>query len=104
MIFFSYPLKVLFKIRSDPIRSWVKVFFSSSSDSKSKKSTATPKRKKKDDDEAGTEDETGSGKPLDKSEEGKLQARFSRAVSELQFLGFIRPSKRKTDHVEKLTS
>jgi origin recognition complex subunit 3 len=33
----------------------------------------------------------------------KLQARFSRCVSELQFLGFIRPSKRKTDHVEKLT-
>ena len=40
---------------------------------------------------------------MDKTEEGKLQARFSRAVSELQFLGFIRPSKRKTDHVEKLT-
>ena len=33
----------------------------------------------------------------------RLQARFSRCVSELQFLGFIRPSKRKTDHVEKLT-
>lgn len=33
----------------------------------------------------------------------KYQARFGRCVSELQFLGFIRPSKRKTDHVEKLT-
>ena len=33
----------------------------------------------------------------------KLQARFSRCISELQFLGYIRPSKRKTDHVEKLT-
>ena len=33
----------------------------------------------------------------------KLQARFSRCVSELQYLGYIRPSKRKTDHVEKLT-
>lgn len=33
----------------------------------------------------------------------KFQARFGRCVSELQYLGFIRPSKRKTDHVEKLT-
>ena len=33
----------------------------------------------------------------------RLHARFSRAVSELQFLGFIKPSKRKTDHVERLT-
>lgn len=33
----------------------------------------------------------------------RLHARFSRAVSELQFLGFIRNSKRKTDHVERLT-
>jgi hypothetical protein len=33
----------------------------------------------------------------------RLHARFSRAVSEMQFLGFIRPSKRKTDHVERLT-
>ena len=32
-----------------------------------------------------------------------LQARFTRAVSALQFLGFIKPSKRKTDHVAKLT-
>lgn len=34
----------------------------------------------------------------------KFQARFGRCVSELQYLGFIRPSKRKTDHVEKLTT
>lgn len=33
----------------------------------------------------------------------KTQARFTRAVSELQFLGLIRPTKRKTDHVERLT-
>jgi len=33
----------------------------------------------------------------------RLHARFNRSVSELQFLGFIRPSKRKTDHVERLT-
>ncbi|KAK7492009.1 hypothetical protein BaRGS_00016673 [Batillaria attramentaria] len=32
-----------------------------------------------------------------------LQARFIQAVSELQFLGFIKPTKRKTDHVARLT-
>ncbi|KAL5011062.1 hypothetical protein ScPMuIL_013367 [Solemya velum] len=32
-----------------------------------------------------------------------LQARFIRAVSELQFLGFVKPTKRKTDHVARLT-
>ncbi|XP_078486467.1 origin recognition complex subunit 3 [Ciona intestinalis] len=31
------------------------------------------------------------------------QARFIRAVSELQLLGFIKPTKRKTDHVQRLT-
>jgi len=41
----------------------------------------------------------GSGSGVDP----RLHARFNRAVSELQFLGFIRPSKRKTDHVERLT-
>ena len=44
----------------------------------------------------------------DSVDEGKvvsdqMHARFSRAVSELHFLGFIKPSKRKTDHVERLT-
>ena len=32
-----------------------------------------------------------------------LQARFIRAVSELQFLGYIKPTQRKTDHVARLT-
>ncbi|CAH2107351.1 unnamed protein product [Euphydryas editha] len=32
-----------------------------------------------------------------------IQVRFTRAVSELQFLGFIKSSKRKTDHVMRLT-
>ena len=32
-----------------------------------------------------------------------LQARFTQAVSALQFLGFVKPSKRKTDHVQRLT-
>lgn len=30
-------------------------------------------------------------------------ARFIRAVSELELLGFIKPSKQKTDHVARLT-
>ncbi|XP_039749028.1 origin recognition complex subunit 3 [Pararge aegeria] len=32
-----------------------------------------------------------------------IQVRFTRAVAELQFLGFIKSSKRKTDHVMRLT-
>ncbi|XP_041044623.1 origin recognition complex subunit 3 isoform X2 [Carcharodon carcharias] len=32
-----------------------------------------------------------------------LHARFIRAVSELEFLGFIKPTKQKTDHVARLT-
>lgn len=30
-------------------------------------------------------------------------ARFIQAVSELQLLGFIKPTQRKTDHVQRLT-
>lgn len=45
---------------------------------------------------------TANGDQTEEEEDAKLQARFSRAVSELQFLGYIRPSKRKTDHVERL--
>ncbi|XP_060580471.1 origin recognition complex subunit 3-like [Ruditapes philippinarum] len=33
----------------------------------------------------------------------ELQARFIQAVSQLQFLGFVKPTKRKTDHVARLT-
>ncbi|XP_055372601.1 origin recognition complex subunit 3 [Condylostylus longicornis] len=33
----------------------------------------------------------------------KIQASFTRAVAELQFLGYIKTSKRKTDHVTRLT-
>ncbi|XP_021933995.1 origin recognition complex subunit 3-like [Zootermopsis nevadensis] len=33
----------------------------------------------------------------------EIQARFTRAVAELQFLGFIKTSKKKTDHVTRLT-
>ncbi|XP_058809862.1 origin recognition complex subunit 3 [Phymastichus coffea] len=32
-----------------------------------------------------------------------LQARFTRAVAELQFLGFIKATRKKTDHVKRLT-
>ncbi|KXJ73230.1 hypothetical protein RP20_CCG016237 [Aedes albopictus] len=39
----------------------------------------------------------------DQQVDPKIQARFTRAVAELQFLGFIKSSKRKTDHVARLT-
>ena len=32
-----------------------------------------------------------------------LSARFIQSVSEMQFLGFIKPTQRKTDHVQRLT-
>lgn len=32
-----------------------------------------------------------------------VQARFARAVSELQFLGFVKHTGRKADHVARLT-
>ncbi|KAI9021574.1 origin recognition complex subunit 3 N-terminus-domain-containing protein [Phycomyces nitens] len=35
--------------------------------------------------------------------ENEVQARFIRSVAELQFLGFIKPTQRKTDHVMRLT-
>ncbi|KAK3089676.1 hypothetical protein FSP39_005541 [Pinctada imbricata] len=38
-----------------------------------------------------------------KNPDKELQARFIRAVSELQFLGFVKPTKQKTDHVARLT-
>ncbi|ESO93276.1 hypothetical protein LOTGIDRAFT_232717 [Lottia gigantea] len=48
-----------------------------------------------------SEDEENDAKS--KKPDQILQARFIRAVSELQFLGFIKPTKRKTDHVARLT-
>ncbi|KAI7862220.1 origin recognition complex subunit 3 N-terminus-domain-containing protein [Spinellus fusiger] len=36
-------------------------------------------------------------------EEDEVQTRFIRSVAELQFLGFIKPTQRKTDHVVRLT-
>ncbi|XP_074660295.1 origin recognition complex subunit 3-like [Tubulanus polymorphus] len=47
---------------------------------------------------SGDEESSNAKKP-----DPVLQARFIRAVSELQFLGFIKPTKRKTDHVARLT-
>ena len=32
-----------------------------------------------------------------------IQARFIKAVAQLQLLGFVQSSKRKTDHVARLT-
>ncbi|CAO3597039.1 unnamed protein product [Absidia cylindrospora] len=40
------------------------------------------------------------GHPL---KENEIQARFIRSVAELQFLGFIKSTQRKTDHVVRLT-
>ncbi|XP_045195815.2 origin recognition complex subunit 3-like [Mercenaria mercenaria] len=41
---------------------------------------------------------------IDSNEQSQqLQARFIQAVSQLQFLGFVKPTKRKTDHVARLT-
>ncbi|KAG6451805.1 hypothetical protein O3G_MSEX007352 [Manduca sexta] len=39
----------------------------------------------------------------DRHQHPVVQSRFTRAVAELQFLGFIKSSKRKTDHVMRLT-
>ncbi|XP_053602872.1 origin recognition complex subunit 3 [Plodia interpunctella] len=39
----------------------------------------------------------------DSQEDTAVHVRFNRAVAELQFLGFIKSSKRKTDHVMRLT-
>ncbi|ORZ01077.1 origin recognition complex subunit 3 N-terminus-domain-containing protein [Syncephalastrum racemosum] len=36
-------------------------------------------------------------------EENEVQARFVRSVAELQYMGFIRPTQRKTDHVLRLS-
>ncbi|KAI8381334.1 origin recognition complex subunit 3 N-terminus-domain-containing protein [Radiomyces spectabilis] len=38
-----------------------------------------------------------------KLDEKEIHARFIRSVAELQFLGFIKPTQRKTDHVIRLT-
>lgn len=52
-----------------------------------------------------TSGETGGRKSVKrkKMSETELRARFIRAVSELQFLGFIKGTQRKTDHVTRLT-
>ncbi|XP_070568505.1 origin recognition complex subunit 3-like [Ptychodera flava] len=52
------------------------------------------------------EDDEDEDVKKDKSQQSPdqvLHARFIRAVSELQFLGFIKPTKKKTDHVARLT-
>lgn len=60
-------------------------------------------------------DKEASGKGKEKSGDEELdqvedlvrnkfaQARFIRAVGELQFLGFVKPTQKKTDHVMRLT-
>ncbi|XP_038078815.1 origin recognition complex subunit 3-like [Patiria miniata] len=51
----------------------------------------------------GEQDEDGSSHGNSKKPNPQLQARFIRAVSELQFLGFIKATRKKTDHVSRLT-
>jgi origin recognition complex subunit 3 len=41
---------------------------------------------------------SGDGTPSE-----SVQARFVQAVAELQLLGFVRSTRRKTDHVVRLT-
>ena len=42
--------------------------------------------------------------PRAKKPDTAVQARFLRAVAELQHLGYIKPTKRKADHVQRLTA
>ncbi|KAI7876829.1 hypothetical protein K492DRAFT_134816 [Lichtheimia hyalospora FSU 10163] len=42
-------------------------------------------------------------KRTERLDEKEVQARFVRSVAELQFLGFIKSTQRKTDHVQRLT-
>ena len=44
----------------------------------------------------------GSNAKEQRDVDPKLQARFTQAVAELEFLGFIKSSRRKTDHVKRL--
>lgn len=49
------------------------------------------------------DDDTLEEEDDDMTVDPKIQARFTRAVAELQFLGFIKPTNKKTDHVQRLT-
>ncbi|XP_068686257.1 origin recognition complex subunit 3-like isoform X1 [Montipora foliosa] len=51
-----------------------------------------------------TEQQSVEGSPKKKQRtDDQLHARFIQAVSELQFLGFIKATRQKTDHVQRLT-
>jgi origin recognition complex subunit 3 len=60
-----------------------------------------------DDDDDAAEDGKGSkanGKKSSSKHPSRLtQARFARAMAELQFLGFVKQSARKADHMARLT-
>jgi len=43
-------------------------------------------------------------KELKDSKRKLMQALFFRSITELQFMGFIKPTSRKVDHVVKLTN
>ncbi|KAJ2519913.1 Origin recognition complex subunit 3 [Coemansia sp. RSA 1939] len=42
-------------------------------------------------------------RPCTTPSQSEIQARFMRAVEEMRFLGFVKPTQRKTDHVLRLT-
>ncbi|XP_065836689.1 origin recognition complex subunit 3-like [Oscarella lobularis] len=72
------------------LHDWLQAFASVvESDGRAKRSLPRRRRGRK---------RTADGQPL----ETITQARFIRAISELQFMGFIKPTKRKTDHVQRL--
>ncbi|KAJ2723545.1 Origin recognition complex subunit 3 [Coemansia sp. Benny D115] len=48
-------------------------------------------------------EQEGGGSAKKASSQSEIQARFLRAVEELRFLGFIKSTQRKTDHVMRLT-
>ncbi|KAK6335960.1 hypothetical protein TWF730_003334 [Orbilia blumenaviensis] len=53
-------------------------------------------------DRGGDQDEDGNADDDEDEEEKELQAQFYRALAELRFLGFVKYSKKKTDHLVKL--
>jgi origin recognition complex subunit 3 len=57
----------------------------------------------KDKEKVNEEEKQSEGEVEDLLRNKFAQARFIRAVSELQFLGFVKPTQKKTDHVMRLT-
>ncbi|KAF9429269.1 Origin recognition complex subunit 3, partial [Entomortierella beljakovae] len=69
-------------------------------DNESNRSKKRPKTRRKNIKIKKETDNPDEGKKLDQKE---VQARFIAGVAELQFMGFIKSTNRKTDHVQRLT-